>query len=543
MHEEIKKEWEDAVGQIVDSDHKQKIVVAGPGAGKTTLFKKLLEKSRNSKQDSSHLVVSFINDLVNELDRDLSHLADVFTFHSYCKQLLHKNPNLREGLTEKFAVFPQLATLIKSDWSFCYPNIEVPQFVKLMRSTTRDSAWSFFLNQSNYYDAVSFDDMIFRVYSKLLTAPHNAERYDMILVDEYQDFNMMEVSLIDILAQKSPLVIAGDDDQVLYGSFRGSSWNFIRSLYESPEYYKGRLPFCLRCPEAIIKAFDNIVSTATTLGLLGGRIQKPFQYFPPYKEADSIQHPKLQIIKTSIQKLGTGNYFGKAILKILHSIPHEDITKSREDGYPTVLIIGNKQYLKQISACLKENGYVLDEKEAMDDFDKINIIDGLRILKESPLSSLGWRIVLEVDRPKFFIDDASKILQSNRPLSDFIPEDYRTSIIAKADIVEDEPEKVKLPTPADGQPTIKLTSFQGAKGLSAQYVVIAGLHNGDLPKNPERIDDIEICKFLVALTRTRKRCYILTTYRFAGVPKQASKFLTWIDGSLKESSYLNSESV
>jgi hypothetical protein len=70
---------------------------------------------------------------------------------------------------------------------------------------------------------------------------------------------------------------------------------------------------------------------------------------------------------------------------------------------------------------------------------------------------------------------------------------------------------------------------------------VVGLHEGDLPRNPTKIDDIEVCKFLVALTRTRKQCYLLCTRRFGGVPKSSSIFLSWIDRSKKQSLYADAK--
>ncbi len=538
MPEDVRREWESAIEQIVESDHSKKIVVAGPGSGKTFLFKKLLNKSREYHPEATHLVVTFINDLTDELKRDLGDLARVFTFHSYCKQLLHRNEYLREGLTDEFVVFPQLPTLIKSDWSLQNSSVAAPQFVKQMRLAEENTSTNYFLDRSNYYDAVSFDDMVFRVYRKLAPAPDIAEEYDMVLVDEYQDFNLLEVSLIDILARKSPVVIAGDDDQVLYGSLRGSSWDFIRNLCASPDYMRCELPFCLRCPEVIINTFDDIIEAARDLRLLQARISKPYRYFPPYKKSDSIAHPKLHAIKTSVQSLSS-NYFGKVISKAIRSIPQGYITESKEKGFPTVLIIGNKQYLTQISNFLREQGYVLDEKDNSDSFDEINRIDGLRILNQNPRSRLGWRIIFEADRPNFFTNNPTELLLSSYP-DESIPIDYKNSVIADSVALENTAPFVGSTSAIESDlPTIKLTSFQGAKGLSAQYVFIVGLHNGDLPRNTERIDDIEICKFLVALTRTRKQCYILWTGRFAGKRKAPSEFLRWIDGSRKEYTYVD----
>jgi superfamily I DNA/RNA helicase len=539
---DFERELQAAIDLIVRSNHPKKIVVAGPGAGKTSLFKKLLSKSKAANRDANHLVVTFINALAEELKHDLSELADVFTFHAHCKQLLHRNPYLREGLTEGFRVFPKLPSLIKSDWSLLHAGDQVPpHFVKLMREAIDNDATGFFLDRSNYYDAVSFDDMVFRVYLKLAATPHAAERHDLILVDEYQDFNFLEISLLEILSRKSAIVVAGDDDQVLYGPLRSSHWNFIRKCHASPDYEACELPFCLRCPEVVVNAFDDVVRAATAAGLLKGRIPKAYRYFPPYKGRDSAAHPKLHIIQTSIQRSGTGNYFGRLIAEIVRSMPSPYIKDSRDGGYPTVLIIGNKQYLSQISAHLKDQGYVLDEKESgKGEEDQITREDGLKILKEDAGSSLGWRIMLEMDKPTFFMKTASRML-STKPLVPVIPKAYRDRVSAEVRKFEEPPAKAKQPQPEFGKPTIKLTSFQSAKGLSAQFVFVVGLHDRDLPKNANKVDDIEVCKFLVALTRTRKQCFLLWTGRFAGVRKKPSVFLNWIDRSRKNYTYVDAK--
>jgi hypothetical protein len=246
-------------------------------------------------------------------------------------------------------------------------------------------------------------------------------------------------------------------------------------------------------------------------------------------------------VQTSIQKSGTGNYFGRVIAEVVRSIPSRYIKDSREGGYPTVLIIGNKQYLSQISAHLKELGYTLDEKEGGEgEEDEITREDGMKILKEDAGSSLGWRIMLEVDRPAFFGKAAARIL-STKPLISMIPKAYRDRVSRAVEKFQEPAPMAARPQPEFGKPTIKLTSFQSAKGLSAQYVFIVGLHNGDLPRNPTKIDDIEVCKFLVALTRTRKQCYLMWTRRFAGVLKNPSLFLGWIDPSRKKSVYVDAK--
>ena len=63
-------------------------------------------------------------------------------------------------------------------------------------------------------------------------------------------------------------------------------------------------------------------------------------------------------------------------------------------------------------------------------------------------------------------------------------------------------------------PTIRFTSLVGSKGLSASYVFIVGFNNGFFPRNPNEITDDEVCKLLVALSRTRVECHVVSCRRF-----------------------------
>jgi superfamily I DNA/RNA helicase len=82
--------------------------------------------------------------------------------------------------------------------------------------------------------------------------------------------------------------------------------------------------------------------------------------------------------------------------------------------------------------------------------------------------------------------------------------------------------------PVEKTAGVAVTSFQGSKGRSAQYVFIVGLHSGEMPRNETAIDDFEICCFLVGLTRTKKKCDVLFARNANGRWKNPSEFLTWI---------------
>jgi len=71
-----------AIERVLNSTSRKKLVIAGPGTGKTSLFRKMLEL--DSGEPSRRIVLTFINNLKNDLEADLAGLARVFTLHSYC---------------------------------------------------------------------------------------------------------------------------------------------------------------------------------------------------------------------------------------------------------------------------------------------------------------------------------------------------------------------------------------------------------------------------------------------------------------------------
>ena len=528
MPDDLESELRAAIARILSSESRKKLIVAGPGTGKTTLFRKVLEQVSEGPDDA--LALTFINNLKDELDQKLSDRARVFTFHGYCHALLRRNGILREGLTRDFKYFPGLASLIKGDWALTRGG-KPPQFVELMRDLGDGEETAFYLERSNYYDAVEFDDSVFRVHGQLRAHPEEVDRYKMVLVDEYQDFNKMEASFIDLLATPNPILIVGDDDQALYAQLRGSSHEFIRSLYHGGEYESFELPFCMRCPQVIVDAIADLVAQARTLGKLDGRIDKPYRFYEPVKCTDSARYPKIRVVGTSVQS-NTANYMGQFIAEVISAIPADEVEASRTEDFPTALVIGPIHYLRQIESYLKKQGFTIMAKEDGAQL-KPQRQDGLGLLADNERSNLGWRVVLGADEPRFLKSVIRRSVEERIPLIDLVPEDYRQSILdevrgAATSPPSDRGEKEAEKESEGAAPTIRLTSFEGSKGLSAQHVYIVGLTEGDLPRNASDIKDLEICRLIVALTRTRKQCTLLYTRMFSGKPMRPSPFLGWI---------------
>jgi superfamily I DNA/RNA helicase len=509
MPRDYKKELEDATAAIVDVAHPKKIVVAGAGAGKTFTFGKLLDKLPASAKER-RLVVTFLSGLKRDLEKDLGEKARVQTFHGYCFTLIKQNPDIRAaaGFTLAVRYVPRIGQLIKSDWVIVHGHA-APTFLPSLRGLVADAKVDFFLARGTYYDAIGYDDSTVHIHRALAANSALIPTHDLVIVDEVQDLNQAEVSIIDLLSSGSDMVVAGDDDQALYGTLRDASEEHIRSIYGRTDYLKRNLPFCMRCPSVVVNATNDIIAEAHRRGLLGNRIQKPYE---PYPRPVDEQYPTIKIVKTTVQT-PRSNLFGKYILDRISNISAEEINESREKGFPTVLIIGTKPYAEQVKNHLESNGYLVETKatpeERMEDpFTREN---GLEVLKEDNNSNLGWRILLETDKPAGWEGIVTEAVNTGVTLHTLLERSFRDAVLTelqswKLKEVEVAPVAEE---PAIDRPTIRMTSFEGAKGMSAQHVFVLGLEDGKFPVNRNSIRSVDVRRMIVALTRARKQCYLL----------------------------------
>jgi ATP-dependent DNA helicase UvrD/PcrA len=518
-------ELQGAIEAVLASPSPKKLVIAGPGTGKTRLFALMLNLAQGGRDQ--RIVLTFINNLRDDLENDLGEMARVYTLHSYCLGLLYRHPALRGPLSQDFVCCPGLASLIADDYEFiCSAN--APHFVREMRALADEGGIQFYLDRGAYYDAVDFDDTVFRAYQALSSELAPIDSFQLVLIDEYQDFNALEAGVINLLAETNPIVIAGDDDQALYSQLRDASWDHIRLLNDAGDFEIHKLPFCMRCPKVVVDAVNDIIIKANELDRLTGRIEKPFKHFLPAKGSDSVKYPSIDEVETSVQRQ-SANYMGQYVAEAIGHIPLDEIKESLDNGYPTALVIVAQPYRDQIVLYLEDAGYVVDTKRETET--KLTRDVGLAMLKADSLSNLGWRIVLGADKPSFFSEAVRATVDNLTSLAETIPDYYRNEVLAQVEAYEPPNQHEIAAQVVDGggiRPTIKITSYEGAKGLSAQHVYIVGLHDGELPHDPAAIKDLEICKFIVGLTRTRKKCTLIRTRNFAGKWKTASCFLGWI---------------
>jgi DNA helicase-2/ATP-dependent DNA helicase PcrA len=113
-------------------------------------------------------------------------------------------------------------------------------------------------------NVLDFDDQKLRAYSSLKADPQLLasiqSKFSEVIVDEFQDINLLDFVFIKALAEKAVLLVTGDDDQAIYG-FRGCTPDYIIDL----EKHLGRpvasyeLQINYRCPANIVEHADKLI--------------------------------------------------------------------------------------------------------------------------------------------------------------------------------------------------------------------------------------------------------------------------------------------
>lgn len=558
--------------RLVYSDAAKKLVVAGPGTGKTHNFKRILERAGGG------LALTFIRALAEDLERDLGDLAQVNTFHGYCKHMAHKLGGVG-GLTAEFDYFPHLPELVVADLEILgygkHAENALDQRIREME--VGDGLLPAALQVGNYYDAVGHNDIVYRVERHFSDNPEDVPEHEVVVVDEYQDFNYLETRLIDALAGASPVVIAGDDDQALYG-FKGSSAEFIRRLAQEDDVEEFDLPYCSRCTEVVVEAVKQIVQEAQRRGNLADRIERGYLCYLPEKGIDSDNHPQLIHARCTVE-MNKAPYIRRYVGEQIAEIPDEDIAVSHEKGHPTALVIGPVHWVGPVYEFLAEQfanvRYLRSEKS------RITLLDAYRRLARDFASRVGWRIVLHLDACEGWQAMLKVAHEEESELAELIPREHQerhrrsASLVGRlvdgeelsADEIAELEEAVGLefgaimasigidPEEESDQrvlgseerdedqdaPSIVCTSLVGAKGLSAEHVFIVGFVNGEFPKHAAAPTDDEVCQLIVGLSRTRKACHLISCGRWAGQPKVDSEFLKWFGDIAVETRNVNKD--
>jgi hypothetical protein len=313
---------------------------------------------------------------------------------------------------------------------------------------------------------VSHTDVVYRVLRHFEQYDDEIPTFPLIVVDEYQDFSEMETAFIQLLASKNNVLIAGDDDQALYG-FKGADPRFIRELAAGSEYERFSLPYCSRCTDVVVAAVNAVLRAAIDNGSLNGRLDKEFECYVPDKAADSEAHPLILHAVCSVQSK-KAPYVGRYIVDEINAISAQDIEESQAGGYPTALAIGPNPFLTAAFQTISDAfpQAVLRKAEESD----IELLDAYRLLAKDECSRLGWRIVMHCDAFEGSDEVLAEVTREEAELVDLLPDDYRAQHISLARLVARlldeeklEPEEIERLAAATG---LQLDEILGALNLA-----------------------------------------------------------------------------
>jgi DNA helicase-2/ATP-dependent DNA helicase PcrA len=274
------------------------LVLAGAGTGKTrvltTRFAHILLSGRAAP--GQVLAVTFTNKAAKEMRERVGAILGrpveglwLGTFHALCARMLRRHAEL-VGLTSSFSILDtdDQLRLLKQVMEAARVDIKrwLPQALMGMIQRWKDRAltpdrvtpaeegdfagghgrmlYEGYQDRLRTLNACDFGDLmlhmteIFRNHHEVLAQYHRMFRY--VLVDEYQDTNVVQYLWLRLLAQQSKnICCVGDDDQSIY-SWRGAE---VENILRFERDFPGA---------KIVKLEANYRSTAPILGAASGLI-------------------------------------------------------------------------------------------------------------------------------------------------------------------------------------------------------------------------------------------------------------------------------
>jgi hypothetical protein len=292
------------------------------------------------------------------------------------------------GITRGVDYFPHLALILDIDAGLIRDDVPSHAIERAFMYLDDSEGYpATALRIGNYYNAVGHTDSVYRVHQALADAAGLIPTYDQILVDEYQDFSLLEVSLITKLATASPSLIAGDDDQALYG-FKHASADYLRDLVNAGDYAQFELPFCTRCTQVLVDATHRVVERAQHVGLLGERLAKQYICYLPEKRQASERYPRIHHARCTVER-NTAPYMCRFVAQQIQQIDPADVEVSEQAGHPTVLVIAPTQFGRRVYQHLRDEG-VANVKFGGRPRTEIEILDGCCPTRSMGTAATRW---------------------------------------------------------------------------------------------------------------------------------------------------------
>lgn len=266
------------------------LILAGAGTGKTRTvtcrIARMIEKGINPR---GILALTFTNKAANEMadrvaglvDRKAARAMTVCTFHSLCVRILRRDIG-RLGYKENFSIYTgsDQAGLLKRlimEYGARREKLEPQQVLselsrvrnlglthKQIEDTLIAAVAGAYERELKAQNAVDFDDLLILTERLLRCYPdvHDKwnKRFSHITVDEFQDTNSLQMSLLrQLVGPEHNVCVVGDDDQSIYG-WRGAQISNIldfESFFPNPTVIK--LEENYRCTKQVLDCANILI--------------------------------------------------------------------------------------------------------------------------------------------------------------------------------------------------------------------------------------------------------------------------------------------
>ena len=332
------------------------LVIAGAGSGKTKVLTHKIAYLIAEKNIApwNILAITFTNKAANEMKERIEGLVgdvakDIWmgTFHSICVRILRKYID-RIGFDSSFLIFDtqDQRTLVKEclkalnidDKMFTDRSVlseisnaknemlEPMQYCVKYQADFRKSKigeiYTLYQKRLKENNAIDFDDII-NYTIKILTENPDAleyytEKFKYVLVDEYQDTNKAQFTLVTILASRyGNITVVGDNDQGIY-SFRGADIsNILNFEKDFPGTKIIKLEQNYRCTGNILKAANYVIKNNETKYEKKLWTENEEGKLPAIYQGDD-EYDEARYIVEQINHLKTEEYFKYSDFSILY---------------------------------------------------------------------------------------------------------------------------------------------------------------------------------------------------------------------------------
>ncbi|MDD3335087.1 MAG: DNA helicase PcrA [Eubacteriales bacterium] len=282
------------------------LILAGAGSGKTRALTYRIANLIDHGVAPWHiLAITFTNKAAKEMRERVSALVEgkgddvwVSTFHSMCARILRRDIE-KLGYTRSFTIYDDddqsgvikdlLKRLniddkvlplreIKSKISDAKDRLLGPdewyaQSEKDFHSKQLRDVYDGYERRLKSANALDFDDLLVRTLELFVDHPpvleSYRERFQYVHVDEYQDTNYAQYTLIKLITQQSRnLCVVGDDDQSIYGWRGADVRNILNFEKDYPDAQVIKLEQNYRSTSNILDAANQVIAHNT------GRMEK-----------------------------------------------------------------------------------------------------------------------------------------------------------------------------------------------------------------------------------------------------------------------------